>query len=99
METPNAVGNGFDDNNILSNDLGESESSSASSDSEEELSWITWFINLRGNEFFVAIDVDYISDDFNLTGLNSMVRILKERFWFDLCYVWHRFHIMIMPWT
>ncbi|CAE7729423.1 CKB1, partial [Symbiodinium microadriaticum] len=53
--------------------MGESEASSESEESEEDLSWISWFINLRGNEFFVAIDEDYIQDDFNLTGLNLMV--------------------------
>lgn len=51
----------------------ESESSSESSDSEEDLGWISWFVNLRGNEFYVSIDEEYIQDDFNLTGLNSMV--------------------------
>ena len=43
------------------------------SDEELEPTWIAWFCGLRGNEFFVQVDEDYIQDDFNLTGLSSMV--------------------------
>jgi len=40
----------------------------------EAASWIAWFTSLRGNEYFCAVDEDYIQDDFNLAGLSAQVR-------------------------
>ncbi|KAK0468473.1 casein kinase II regulatory subunit-domain-containing protein [Desarmillaria tabescens] len=42
------------------------------------VTWISWFCSLPGHEFFCEVTEDFIEDDFNLTGLNTMVPFWKE---------------------
>ncbi|BFG23059.1 hypothetical protein CerSpe_093330 [Prunus speciosa] len=40
---------------------------------DEDASWISWFCNQKGNEFFCEVDDDYILDDFNRSGLRNQI--------------------------
>ena len=51
----------------------EDDDSSEMSASDDEACWISWFVNIRGNNFFCEVDEAYIQDDFNLAGLSSQV--------------------------
>lgn len=42
------------------------------------MTWISWFCSLPGHEYFCEVSEEFIEDDFNLTGLNSMVPFWKE---------------------
>jgi len=48
------------------------ESDSSLSDVSSSYSWISWFVSIPGNEFFLEIDEEYIRDNFNLYGLRQM---------------------------
>lgn len=51
----------------------DSEESDVSGSEGDDTTWISWFCNLRGNEFFCEVDDDYIQDDFNLCGLSTQI--------------------------
>ena len=44
-----------------------------SGESESDMSWISWFCSRQGNEFFCEVDEEFITDEFNLTGLNTII--------------------------
>jgi casein kinase II subunit beta len=54
------------------------EFTAASSTPTSTLTWISWFCSLPGHEYFCEVTEDFIEDDFNLTGLNTMVPFWKE---------------------
>ncbi|KAK9463810.1 casein kinase II, regulatory subunit [Lipomyces oligophaga] len=45
-----------------------------SSESDYTKFWIDWFLATPGNDFFCEIDDEFLSDRFNMTGLNSEVQ-------------------------
>lgn len=62
-----------DDKVTNNSNLEQNEMFSEMSASEEGSPWISWFLGIKGNEFFCAVDEDFIQDEFNLTGLSPMV--------------------------
>ncbi|KIL68037.1 hypothetical protein M378DRAFT_158546 [Amanita muscaria Koide BX008] len=56
----------------------EQEEGYTSSTPTSTLTWISWFCSLPGHEYFCEVTEDFIEDDFNLTGLNTMVPFWKE---------------------
>lgn len=38
-----------------------------------DLSWIAWFTTLKGNEYYVEVDDDFVRDNFNLYGLRAVI--------------------------
>ncbi|CAK5275545.1 unnamed protein product [Mycena citricolor] len=56
----------------------EQEDGYTSSTPTSTLTWISWFCSLPGHEYFCEVSEEFIEDDFNLTGLNSMVPFWKE---------------------
>lgn len=61
------------------------ESSDPTASDEDVASWISWFCSLKGNEFFCEVEEDFISDDFNLSGLSSQVQNSAGSPWYDWC--------------
>ncbi|KAJ3241788.1 casein kinase 2 regulatory subunit [Chytriomyces hyalinus] len=75
-ETDN--GDGDDDEEEEDEFLEDSASSSGSSGESSAVSWIYWYCSLPGHEFFIEVPEDFIKDDFNLTGLNTLVLLYNE---------------------
>ncbi|KAF9485296.1 hypothetical protein BDN70DRAFT_871319 [Pholiota conissans] len=71
-----ASGNGEGDE--IMEEAEEQEDGYTSSTPTSTLTWISWFCSLPGHEYFCEVTEDFIEDDFNLTGLNTMVPFWKE---------------------
>lgn len=54
------------------------ESTEQDDSGSDSISWIAWFCSLNGHDYFCEIPEDYIEDEFNLTGLSSIVPFYKE---------------------
>ncbi|KAF9351317.1 casein kinase 2 regulatory subunit [Mortierella sp. NVP85] len=44
----------------------------------ESMPWIAWFCSLGGHQYFAEVADEFVEDDFNLTGLNTIVPFYKE---------------------
>ena len=73
VEEEENVSDELDQNEGIEHEQQESDQSSEMTASEDEASWISWFVNVRGNDFFCEVEESFIQDDFNLTGLSSQV--------------------------
>ncbi|OAD67355.1 hypothetical protein PHYBLDRAFT_156570 [Phycomyces blakesleeanus NRRL 1555(-)] len=51
-----------------------------SSNSNDALSWISWFCSMPGHEYYAEVSDDFIEDSFNLTGLSAHVPLYQEAF-------------------
>lgn len=51
----------------------DSDDDSQSSTNSSMQSWIGWFCSLSGHEFYVQVPEDFIEDEFNLTGLSTII--------------------------
>ncbi|KAL0949492.1 hypothetical protein HGRIS_009546 [Hohenbuehelia grisea] len=69
---------GEGDENMEDEEIEEQEEGYTSSTPTSTLTWISWFCSLPGHEYFCEVTEDFIEDDFNLTGLNTMVPFWKE---------------------
>ncbi|KAJ3028301.1 UNVERIFIED_CONTAM: casein kinase 2 regulatory subunit [Siphonaria sp. JEL0065] len=71
-------GGADDDDEEEEEEFVEDSGSSSGSSESSAVSWIYWYCSLPGHEFFIEVPEDFIKDDFNLTGLNTLVLLYNE---------------------
>jgi hypothetical protein len=69
---------GWDDSSTpisteASEETGSDELSGEEESDMEDMQWKEWFLSLPGNDFLVNVQDEFIEDEFNLTGLPSLV--------------------------
>lgn len=52
----------------------DSTGSSGTPSEEQDMTWIEWFVSIRGNDLFCEVDEDFLRDEFNLSGLQAEVQ-------------------------
>lgn len=52
--------------------------SNSHTSSDVPLTWISWWCRHVGHEYFTEVPEEFIEDDFNMTGLSSMVPLYRE---------------------
>ncbi|KAF4746913.1 casein kinase 2 regulatory subunit, partial [Perkinsus olseni] len=72
-DSDDVIGGGADQQPIGSEYESEELTDDSEEEEEEDITWIEWFCNAKGNEYFIQVDEDYIRDSFNLTDLRDVV--------------------------
>ncbi|KTW28582.1 hypothetical protein T552_01843 [Pneumocystis carinii B80] len=51
---------------------------SLSTNDSEAMTWISWWCSHVGHDYFAEVSEEFIEDNFNLTGLNTLIPFYKE---------------------
>lgn len=68
----------YNSDSISEDSEAEAWSSNSQTSSEGNISWISWWCAHPGHEYFTEVPEEFIEDDFNMTGLSSLVSLYRE---------------------